>query len=176
MQHIAARAGVGKPTIYRRWRNKEILLRELFESMIEKPPQVPEKGLEEDLVAAVEDLHRWAAGGGSVRYMPHLLAEAERYPELCVVYFRTVLIPRIALMRRVLAKARGRGELRSDIAPDVVVDMLLGSAFVRLAAFPPRPSDTDHLHAYAAMLVSAFLDGVAADAGHACHRFQASRT
>src|SRR5688572_25412027 len=50
IEAVAARAGVGKATIYRRWENKERLLLDAVRRLKGDPPRPPGKSVRDDLV------------------------------------------------------------------------------------------------------------------------------
>lgn len=131
IQEIATQAKVGKPTIYRRWRNKECLLSQLFSTLREPMPQFYGSDLREDLMFIVADLHRWATEDGSIGFMPHVLAEARRYPELVESYYNAVIRPRIALLRATLARWAEAEQLRPDVDHELIIDILLGLALAK---------------------------------------------
>src|SRR5262245_22575212 len=49
IEHVAARAGVGKATIYRRWANKDALIIDAAASLKSPLPEVPGRSIREDL-------------------------------------------------------------------------------------------------------------------------------
>src|SRR5215510_2614841 len=50
IEAVAARAGVGKATIYRRWSNKEALLVDAVASVKGEPPRIAGESVRDDLV------------------------------------------------------------------------------------------------------------------------------
>jgi AcrR family transcriptional regulator len=131
MEAIAARAGVGKATIYRRWKTKEALFTEGLRS-IALAPDVPDTGsvrgdIEEAGSAAVGRLSSEA-----FRVLPRLLAEAGDDPELLEALHTALLGPRRAVVGAILRRGVTRGELREDLDVDLVTDMLMGPLVARL--------------------------------------------
>jgi AcrR family transcriptional regulator len=142
MEAIAARAGVGKATIYRRWKSKEELFAEAI-GMIAVNPEVPDTGsvrgdFEAASGAAVERMAPEA-----FRVLPRLLADAADDPELLAALHAALVRPRRAAIAAVLRRGIERGELRADIDVDLVSDMLIGPLIARvlLAGGDPRALD-----------------------------------
>jgi AcrR family transcriptional regulator len=130
MEAIAARAGVGKATIYRRWKSKEALLTEAIAS-IALTPEVPDTGsvrgdLETASAAAIGRLEPEA-----FRVVPRLMAEAGDDPELRAALDTALLRPRRAIIGEILRRGIDRGELRPDIDIELVTEMLIGPLVTR---------------------------------------------
>jgi AcrR family transcriptional regulator len=58
IEAVAARAGVGKATIYRRWPNKEALLVDAVASLKGPPPQIAGESVRDDLVVLLRPIGR----------------------------------------------------------------------------------------------------------------------
>jgi AcrR family transcriptional regulator len=131
MEAIAARAGVGKATIYRRWKNKEALFAEAIGS-IALAPEVPDTGSVRGDFEAVSG----AAVGGmapeAFRVLPRLLADAADDPELLGALRTALLRPRRAALSEILRRGIERGELRADLDVDLVSDMIIGPMVARV--------------------------------------------
>ncbi len=128
VEAVAAKAGVGKATLYRRWPNKEAVLLDALESLAEPPVRVAGLGVRRDLTALVEELCRWAAESRSARLLPRLMG----VPELHGHYLRLVVEPRIAAIREVLGRGERRGELTADSDVETLVTMIVGSVLSRV--------------------------------------------
>jgi len=125
VESVAARAGVGKATIYRRWPSKEALVSSALARCSEEMLAVETSGsLRDQLVAFVEQIRCKGPETHSGRIMPRMLSHASRSPELFKIYFDQVIRPRRARVRRVLEEAVDRGELRDDIDLDLAVTMV----------------------------------------------------
>jgi AcrR family transcriptional regulator len=127
MEAIAARAGVGKATIYRRWKSKEELFAEAVQQ-IAVAPEVPDTGsVRGDLQAAsAAALGRMAPE--AFRTIPRLLAEAGDDPQLLEAMQAALLRPRKAVIGAILRRGVERGELRADLDVELVADVILGTA------------------------------------------------
>ena len=88
---VAARAGVGKATIYRRWANKEELLLAALSSMKSPIPE-PTGSVRDDLLAMVEVMCADKADPRKARRYALLHGEGEKYPRLMARYKELSLI------------------------------------------------------------------------------------
>jgi AcrR family transcriptional regulator len=121
IEAVAAKAGVGKATIYRRWPNKDALLVDVVASLKGPPPELAGRSVREDLI----DLLHPVGPRESARVLPCLITELKRSP-LLNQCFQQVVAPRRQMMRDVLQRGMESGELRSDFDVDVVMAMLVG--------------------------------------------------
>jgi AcrR family transcriptional regulator len=158
VESVAARAGVGKATIYRRWPSKEALVASALARCSEENPVVETSGsLRDQLVAFVEQIRCKSPETHSGRIMPRMLSHASRSPELFRIYFDQVIRPRRARVRGVLEDAVLTGELRDDIDLDLAVTMIsapmLYLNLVQSANGAPGPGSTE-------ALVDAVLNGL----------------
>lgn len=127
---VAARAGVGKATIYRRWPRKEALLLDAA-SLVVEAPEPPDTGsLRGDLVALFLAAHRQKTQGPQDNLMAGLLAEA------CINHEMKALLGEYVTRRRassavVIERAIARGELPENVDSDLILDLLSGMLFYR---------------------------------------------
>src|SRR5687767_231719 len=136
IESIAARAGVGKQTIYRWWPSKGAVLLDAFLLLSEgadgAPPVLPDTGdLEADLTmvlrATVEELN-------DPRLEPPMRAlatEISHDPALAAVYAERLDGPLREAKRQRLRSAREAGQLARDLDLDVAVDMIWGPVLNR---------------------------------------------
>jgi AcrR family transcriptional regulator len=153
---IAARAGVGKATIYRRWPSRAQLLLETAHLAAPELPDPDTGSVREDMVLLNRGLLARLRDTPAGRLLPAVVAEAAVNPEMRDLLHRFVAERR---SRAVAAIRRGieRGELRSDLDLELVVDLMGGPIFQRLLLTgSPMP---DKL---AEQIVDAALEGVAA--------------
>ncbi|MEO7398190.1 MAG: TetR/AcrR family transcriptional regulator [Ilumatobacteraceae bacterium] len=127
---VAARAGVGKATIYRRWSSKEALVLDAIGSDATVVPTPDTGNLRGDLEQYFAGLiERFADTEGS-DVLPHLIEAACYDPEVRVSLDR-YLSNRQKPLRAVLQRALRRGELAKDTDLTVMVDILVGPAMYR---------------------------------------------
>jgi AcrR family transcriptional regulator len=144
MEAIAARAGVGKATIYRRWKNKEALFAEAISS-IAVAPDVPDTGSVGGDFAVVSGAALGRMAPEAFRVIPRLLADAADEPELLEALHESVLRPRRVAIREILRRGVERGELRADLDVDLVSDMLIGPMIARVLMSGGDPRVLDGL-------------------------------
>src|SRR5215469_11398388 len=125
-EDVAARAGVGKATLYRRWPGKEDLLIAAFASMKTPLPQPRGESVREDLIAMVEVMATDVQDPRHARQLALLHGEGERYPRLIARFKEQVVEPRRDLIRSVLRRGIGTGELRPDTDVEIAVLALTG--------------------------------------------------
>jgi AcrR family transcriptional regulator len=128
---VAARAGVGKATIYRRWPNKEELLLAALGSLKSPLPEPKGVSVRDDLLAMVEVMCADKADPRKARRYALLLGEGEKYPRLMARYKETVVEPRREAMRAVIRRGIETGELRSDTDVEVAVLALTGAVIAQ---------------------------------------------
>ena len=141
IESVAARAGVGKSTIYRHWPDKLALIADAFETFHEQ--MVPDLG---DLPAreAVELLLRHVAevvvDSTFSRCIPALIEGAERDPRVREFHHRYSAERRQALID-LIARGIDEGEFRTEVDPELATVALLGAIFYRrLMTGEPLPA------------------------------------
>jgi AcrR family transcriptional regulator len=133
VEKVAARAGVAKTTIYRRWRDKDELALAVVLDMVEQVVQLPELGdtraeLLAFVNAAVEVLDSTLMG----RVMQGLVSDLATDPELASAFRERVVSVRDTEVERLVERGISRGALRPDTDPTTVHDLLIGPVYYRL--------------------------------------------
>jgi AcrR family transcriptional regulator len=132
MEQVRDRAGVGKATIYRRYENKQALVRAAVSALTYELPEPDDEGdLRSDWARGVGRAYESALETGAANVVPRILAEMSLEPELQQLYVENVIEPRRRYMRRFLERAIERGEMRADVDIELVMDMLVGSLVYR---------------------------------------------
>jgi AcrR family transcriptional regulator len=132
MDAIAARAGVGKNTIYRRWDSKEELIVDAIGDLTSELDVEEEGETYDRLLARIRDFTHVFADPLLGRLLPGLLGELERNPVFATVYAERIVTPRYERIIDLLRDAVARGELASDADPEVIADLLIGPPLLRL--------------------------------------------
>jgi AcrR family transcriptional regulator len=127
VEAVAARAGVGKATIYRRWPGKEELLIDALGSLKSPYPGPTGSGIRENLIAIVGVMVEDASDPRRYQQMALWLSEARKYPELAAKFKDSVIEPRRQIIRDTLRRGIADGELRPDIDVELVMLMLTGA-------------------------------------------------
>jgi len=125
IEGIAARAGVGKTTIYRRWRTKEELFMEALRTVAFSLPD-PDTGSLRGDVLAIITFNLEHATRKTALLMPRLMVEAAEDPALFAVMQEVLIEPRREVMRTILRRATERGDMRGDVDVEVAIDLLVG--------------------------------------------------
>ncbi len=131
MEGVAARAAVGKATVYRWWSGKEELVTEALHERFPLEP-VPETGdTREDLRAAIRTAIATMTELPTMTVLPALAADLMHDPA-GAARFRDLLRPRRASVLRILRRAAERGELPEDTDVELLFDMYAGTIFYRV--------------------------------------------
>jgi AcrR family transcriptional regulator len=132
-EDVAARAGVGKGAIYRRYRSKDELATAAIAAVVSEEIAVPDTGsTRADLLVLMReavDLYRGALAG---RLMPNLIGAMAQKPELARSVRDGFLAGRRAALAEVLRRGVERGDLRRDVDLELALDVLGGPLFYRL--------------------------------------------
>lgn len=158
IEGIAAKAGVGKQTIYRWWPNKAAILTEIYERDGSKLHATPDLGsIEAEITELLGNIWAFWRETASGRAFRSVIAEAQADPAV-LAHLRDVFIPK----RRVhwlivLKRAQERGDLRPDADLDLFLDIVFGFNWHRLLTDqPPSPHEI-------AGVVKMLLGGLRAD-------------
>jgi AcrR family transcriptional regulator len=160
LEAVAARAGVGKATIYRRWPGKEELAVHAVATVTEirTPGRLPGP-LREDLVTLLERIQRKHAATMVGRLITRLVGES---PELMRCYCEQVIEPRRARLLGRLQRAVDEGELRPDLNLEDLNDALLSP--VMYGVLVGRSARVQG-RAYVERIVDLVLQGAATPSG-----------
>ena len=132
MEGIAARAGVGKPTVYRAWPNAQAVAMAALMETDESAPKLARTR------SAVSDLKRQLRAVAEVfatrmgRQVTSMIAAASGETELSKVFRNHFILARREEGRAILARAITQREVRKTIDVDVALDMIYGPIFYRL--------------------------------------------
>jgi AcrR family transcriptional regulator len=133
LEHVAARAGVGKATIYRRWGSKEALAQELLAELAAPHIAVAESGdTRSELLAAVVNPMRAVTDTPFGPVIRALLSQIAINPTLGDPFRATVVQARRDEIARVIARGVARGDLRPDADVDIATELLVGPVYFRL--------------------------------------------
>jgi len=154
LEHVAARAGVGKATIYRHWGSREELALELLMELAGPHIPVAETGdTRQELLATVMNPIRALTQTAFGPVIRALVSQIATDPHLGDRFRATVVQARRAEVARVLARGIERGDLRPDADASVATELLVGPVYFRLLF----GGELDH--DFAERVVTVFLAG-----------------
>lgn len=133
LEHVAARAGVGKATIYRRWPSKEALAHDLLAELA--APHIAVADVEDtraELRATVLTAMHAVAETPFGPVIRALLSQIAVNPALGDPFRETVVRARREEVARVIGRGIARGDLRPDVDVDVATEILVGPVYFRL--------------------------------------------
>jgi AcrR family transcriptional regulator len=136
MDAVARQAGVARTTLYRRYRDKADLVSAAIASLRQPSGAADSGDARRDLVAQLENARR----NFDMSLAGTLLMEERHDPGLMELFRERMVLPRRQIVRDTLCRGIERGQVRSDIDIDRVLDLLLGALFSAvLAAGRPGP-------------------------------------
>jgi len=127
IESVASEAGVAKTTIYRRHPTKKELVVAALEAAT--PFEVPAVDLpsRQALELFIRTAIHLLIDSGAFRILGSLLIEERREPGLLEAFRARLLTPRRQLVEAMLRRGIERGEVRPDIDPLVVTEMVAGA-------------------------------------------------
>lgn len=162
IEDIAARAGVGKTTIYRRWSSKDELVIDAIHEIQVDLTTVDTGNFRNDLVILFK-----AANQGIMTHplLPQLvlrlISEFQANPEIFQVFLTQLLIPRIQRFMYMVEQAQARGEIRRDIDWTLALELITGPIFIHLLIshyLAPSMSSSDDK--WIEQMIDAVMDGI----------------
>ena len=144
IESIAAKAGVAKTTIYRRWPNKAAVVMDAFMLRFGSGTQFPTaKKFTDSIRLQMRTMAReFRSKDGAL--VKALLAEAQFDAELATAFRERWTLPRRKMALAVFQEAIREGELRSDIDLEATIDLLYAPMYYRLQMGTAPLSDALH--------------------------------
>lgn len=127
---VAARAGCGKATVYRRWPSRAALLLDTVQRMGLTPDPVDTGAVADDLAAGLTQFAAKLRDTQAGSILPAVVADAAFNPGMREV-LAAFLRDRRGHPREAVARGVERGELPPDTDVDMVLDLLGGVVFYR---------------------------------------------
>lgn len=156
VEQVAARAGVGKAAIYRRWPSKAEMVFAVVVHGDAIEPLDDTGCLADGVRALVERVVLRLSGAAARQALPGLLADLQRDPELGRRFHSVVIESQRALVADVLQQAVSRGELTAQPDVSAIHAQLLGTVFAWLHLLGQSPPD-DLVDRVSAGLVAALI-------------------
>jgi len=132
IESVAARAGVGKATVYRWWPNKAELVIDAFAAAVFKELHFPPTGSVQHTIRG--QMKRWAVIFRSPlgQIIANVIGAGQSDPEILKAFHTHWVEPRRVEARKLLRQAMKDGEIRSDLDPDTILDTFYGPLYLRL--------------------------------------------
>lgn len=145
MDAIAARAGVGKTTIYRRYASKEELVADAIESIREEIV-IPDTGnLQSDIDTLIQNAAQITLNPIGRQTVAMIISSASSNPQFAQIYWTKYLQPRRKAFAVVLERAKARKEIQADLDSDLIFDTMSGIMLYALIFQPPSESWTTYV-------------------------------
>jgi TetR/AcrR family transcriptional regulator, regulator of autoinduction and epiphytic fitness len=143
IESIAARAGVGKSTIYRHWPDKLALIADAFETFhVQMVPDLGDRTARESIELLLSHVAEIVVDSTWSRCIPALIEGAERDPRVQAFHHRYNAERRQALID-LITRGIEAGEFPPAVHPELATVALLGAIFYRrLMTGEPLPADS----------------------------------
>jgi AcrR family transcriptional regulator len=133
MEGIARAANVGKPAIYRRFRDKAEVVAAAITEALPPMPSPAEGSARERLWRLYRD-GMPAEAEDYLGLIGGLMSEHRRHPELIGAFRESFLLPRRAHVLAAIERAQDEGALRADLSGERLLDLLAGPILARAFA------------------------------------------
>lgn len=136
---VAAEAGVGKATVYRRWASKDDLAVAAMEQIYSRElPEIDSGSLVEDLTSSYRNVLTFVNSPEGAAFLRMSIGESIRDERIAALY-RASTERAEAKAAKMYERAIARGEIRSDVDVPSVVQILGGILAYRTITDRPLP-------------------------------------
>jgi AcrR family transcriptional regulator len=163
IEAVAARAGVGKTTIYRRWSSKEELVMEAIRQVQIDVPVMDTGNFRNDLAALLKTVYQ----GFMAHPYPFLgklvlkfIGEYQTNPEIFQDALTQLIVPRFQRFIHMVKQAQAREEIRGDIDPELVMDLVVGSFYFHWVMRNLMPTSSTSLVDWIEQVIDAIMQGI----------------
>ena len=162
IEDIAARAGVGKTTIYRRWSSKDELVIDAIHEIQVDLTTVDTGNFRNDLVILFKAANRGIMTHPLLpQLVLRLISEFQANTEIFQVFLTQLLIPRIQRFMYMVEQAQARGEIRRDIDWTLALELITGPIFIHLLiSHYLAPSMSSSEDKWIEQMIDAVMDGI----------------
>lgn len=140
MEAVAARAGVGKATLYRRWKTREALVSDAIARIVGSMRVADTGSVRKDLNALLRDTVKLYDDPATVGLLSGLVAAMARSHRIAAAVRGGFIAAWGEALRKILERGVARGELRRHLDYDLAID-LIGGCFSNRALVTGRPID-----------------------------------
>jgi AcrR family transcriptional regulator len=163
IEAVAARAGVGKTTIYRRWSSKEELVMEAIRHVQIEVPVMDTGNFRNDLAALLKTVYQ----GFMAHPYPFLgklvlefIGEYQTNPEIFQDALTQLIFPRFQRFFHMVEQAQAREEIRGDIDPELVLELVAGSLYFRWVMRNLMPTSSTSPVDWIEQVIDAIMQGI----------------
>jgi AcrR family transcriptional regulator len=162
IEAIAARAGVGKTTIYRRWSSKDELVIDAISEVQVNLSMVETGNFRNDLMALFKTAYQGMTANPFLgRLVGKIIGEYQNNPEIFQVFLKQLIIPRFQHFYYMVEQAKAREEIRKDIDPALVMDLVAGSLYFHwIVTRYVAPSSSTSPDEWVEQMIDAVMHGV----------------
>ncbi|KAA6465192.1 TetR/AcrR family transcriptional regulator [Acidobacteria bacterium AB60] len=132
MDAIAAEAGVGRMTLYRRWPNKAAIVMDAFVARVDPNTLFPSDGDYLETIRLQMRTMAKAFRGEDGVLIRALLGAAQLDPDLAAALRNRWTMPRRKMAAEYFREGMRQGYLRPDADPDALIDLLYAPIYYRL--------------------------------------------
>lgn len=159
IEAIAARAGVGKKTIYRWWPSKEALVIDAFKGLQQTLTPVIDTGsFRQDFLLMYRNTVQSLDGPYARGLMMNLLGVMTTHPEVYQAFYDQAIAPRFQQLEQMAQRAQERGEIRQGIGASEIIGLIAGPLWYHLFLDADSTSLSPDLPE---RLIDAILQGIA---------------
>ncbi|WP_225725124.1 MULTISPECIES: TetR-like C-terminal domain-containing protein [unclassified Nocardia] len=160
MDAVAARAGAGRATVYRRWKDKSELVRDAIQALAWDQPLPDTGSLREDLIAVGAMYLDRSSRRDEI--LSALASAINRDRRLRETVDRAIAAPRRAAYTAIVRRARERGEIADGADTELIADVVPAMIFYRLLD-QQTPIDGAYYRRIIDSLIIPLLKGYAAE-------------
>ncbi len=163
IEAVAARAGVGKTTIYRRWASKDELVMDAIREVQVNLSVIDTGNFRNDLVTFFKTAYQGVMAHPLLEQLVlKFIGDYQTNPEIFQVFFRQIVIPRFQYFFHRVEQAKARGEIRKDIDPKLVMDLVAGALFFHwIVTRNFMPTSSTSPVEWMEQMIDAILQGIA---------------
>jgi len=163
IEAVAARAGVGKTTIYRRWPSKDELVMEALRHVQIDVPVMDTGNFRNDLAALLKTVYQ-----GLMAHPPPFLGklalkfigEYQTNPEIFRDALTQLVFPRFQRFFHMVEQAQTREEIRGDLDPELVMDLVVGSLYFHWVMRTLMPTSSTSPVDWIEQVIDAIMQGI----------------
>ena len=162
IEAVAAKAGVGKTTIYRRWPSKDELVIDAIREVQIDLSIVDTGNFRNDLVTLLKTAYQGMMAHPLLGQLAiKFIGEYQTNPEIFQVYLTQVLVPRFQQFSQMVEQAQAREEIRRDIDWTLVIDLIGGSLYFHwITTHFLEPSSSFTPDKWVEQMIDAVMQGI----------------